>query len=125
DDGILDFGDHHHRVHRLLVRILPGRPNVPDRHHAGRNSGGAEMDAVLLRTVLSGRDFSRTLERPGTLASACDPNRLALSDLVRCPHHVAPRPPPLPSRRRIKNYFVVGSSAAFHALKPPTMEQTF
>ena len=34
DDGVLDFGNLHHRVHRLLVRILPRRPDVSDRHHA-------------------------------------------------------------------------------------------
>src|SRR5437899_8726700 len=83
------------------------------------------MDAVLLRTVLPGRDFSPAIERRGTMASACDSNRLAFSHLGRRAHDVAPRPRPLPSRRRIKNYFVVGSSAAFHALKPPTMERTF
>src|SRR5207253_4111594 len=104
DDGVLDFGNHHYRFHRLLVRIFPRRPNVPDRHHAGRNSGGAEMDAVLLRTVLSGRDFSRTLERRRTVASARHPNRLALSHLVHRARNVAPRSSPLSSRRRV-NYF--------------------
>ncbi len=70
DDGVLDFGNLDHRFHRLLLRIFPRRPNVSHRHHAGRNPGGDEMDAVLLRTVLSGCDFSRTLKRRRALAQA-------------------------------------------------------
>src|SRR5205807_9417333 len=109
DDGVLDLGNHHHRFHRLLVRIFPRRPNVPDRHHASRNASGAEMDAVLLRTVLSGRDFSRTTERRRSLASARHPNRLAFSYLVNRANDVAPRPAPLPGGRRITNYLFEGS----------------
>src|SRR5205085_7151711 len=85
--------------------IFPRRPNVSDRHHAGRSPGRAEMDAVLLRTVLSGRNFSRALERPGTVASPRDSKRLALSHLVYRARDVAPRPPPLSSGRRV-NYFL-------------------
>src|ERR1700731_2175907 len=124
DDGVLDFGNHHHRFHCLLIRIFPRRPNVSDRHHAGGNPGGAEMDAILLRTVLPGRDLPGALERRGTLASARHSNGLALSHLGNRAYHVAPRPRPLSSRRRL-NHFVVGKPAVFQALKPPAMERTF
>src|SRR5205823_532693 len=90
-------------------RIFPRRPNVSDRYHAGRNPGGAEMDAVLLRTVLSGRDFSRTLERRRSLASPRHPNRLAFLNVVYRAHDVAPRPAALPSRRRLDSYFLADS----------------
>ena len=63
DDGVLDPGNFHDRFHRLFVRILSRRPDVSDRHHAGKLPDAAKVAAVLLRTVLSGRDFSRATQR--------------------------------------------------------------
>ena len=48
DVCVLDFGNLHHRVHRVFLRIFPRRSDVSDRHHAGRRPGGDEMAAVLL-----------------------------------------------------------------------------
>ena len=62
DVCVLDFGNLHHRVHRLFVRIFPRRSDVSDRHHAGCRPGGDEMAAVLLRAVLSGGDLSRPIK---------------------------------------------------------------
>src|SRR5437660_10133968 len=63
------------------------------------------MAAVLLRTVLSRRNFSRATARLPTLAGARHPNRLAFSHLGRRPRHVETRPRPLSSGRRL-NYFL-------------------
>src|SRR6476646_3793826 len=49
------FRDFHDRFHYLLLRIFSRRPDVPGRHHAGRDPGGDEMAAVLLRTFLPDR----------------------------------------------------------------------
>ncbi len=70
--------------------------------HADRNSSGNEMAAVLLRTVLSNRDFPRAPARGRTHPSARDSNRLAPADLGVGKRHVETRPRPLPSRRRVK-----------------------
>ena len=57
DDGVLDSGNLHHRVHRLFVRILPRWPDVSHRHHAACGPGRDEMAAVLLRVVLPRSPF--------------------------------------------------------------------
>ena len=58
DDGVLDTGNLHYRFHRLLIRILPRRPDVSDRHHANRRASSDEMAAILLRAILSDRNLS-------------------------------------------------------------------
>ena len=89
---------------RLLVRIFLRRPNVPDQHYAGQSAGGTEIGTLLLLTVLSGRDFSRAVERRRALASTRDPNRMAFSHLVNCAKDVASRIAPL-AGGRIENLF--------------------
>src|SRR4029453_11981136 len=63
--------------------------------------GRDEMAAVLLRTVLSNRDFSRPIERGCPRASAGDPICLAVARVGLGKLHVETRPRALPSRRRI------------------------
>ena len=48
DDGVLDPRDLYHCLHRLLIRILPRRPDVPCRHHARRRASRDEMASILL-----------------------------------------------------------------------------
>jgi hypothetical protein len=71
----------------------------------GRCASGTEMGTVLLRTVLSGRDFSRAVERRRALASTRDPNRIAFSHLVNRARDVASRIAPLSGGGRIENLF--------------------
>src|SRR5882724_3915393 len=101
DVRVLDFGDHHHRIHRLFVRIFPGRSDVSHRHHAVRDPGGDEVAAVLLRVVLPGRDLSRPIERSRACASVGDPNGVAIASVGLREIYVATRPRPLPGRWRV------------------------
>src|SRR6266567_397252 len=101
DDGLLDLGNFYHRFHRLLVRILPGRPNVSNRHHAKHGAGGDEMAAVLLRIVLPRRNLSWAVARRGPYGSAGNSKRLAPTHLGGRSRNVETRPRPLPGRRRL------------------------
>src|SRR5713101_8049850 len=103
-DGVLDSRDLHHRLHRLFFRIFSRRPNVSHRHHARWNPGGDEMVALLLRVVLSGRDFSWQVTGHCTRASTRNSNRLAFAHVGRGARHVETRSRPLPGRGWIAKF---------------------
>ncbi len=48
DVRVLDFGNLHHRFHRLFLRIFPRRADVSHRYHAICSPGRDEVAAVLL-----------------------------------------------------------------------------
>jgi ABC-type uncharacterized transport system permease subunit len=48
DVCVLDFGNLDDHIHRVFVRVLPRRSDVPDRHHATGCAGSDEMAAILL-----------------------------------------------------------------------------
>src|SRR5436190_12452918 len=113
--GVLDSRDHHRRFHRFLLRILPRRPNVPGGHHARRYPGSHEMASLLLRTLLSDRDFHGTPARRRNGAGSRDSNRLAHRHLGHRPLHVEARAGALSGRgwvRRVTSRTTVIPSRA-------------
>src|SRR5437763_15027554 len=72
DDGLLDPRNLDDRLHRLLLRILPWRPDVSGPHHATRSPDAAEVAAVLLRALLSNRDLPRSAASRADARSARD-----------------------------------------------------
>jgi len=50
-DGLLDFGNLHHRFHCLLVRIFSRRPNVSHRLMPAGIPGSYEMAAVSINEL--------------------------------------------------------------------------
>ena len=101
DDGVLDTGNLHYRFHRLLIRILPRRPDVSDRYHANRRASSDEMAAILLRAILSDRDLLGPPAGCRIGSSARHPVMLADCYLGGRTIHVEARTRPLSGRRRI------------------------
>ena len=101
DDGVLDTGNLHYRFHCLLIRILPRRPDVSDRYHANRRAGSDEMAAILLRAILSDRNFPGPPAGCRIGSGARHPVMLAHCHLGGRTIHVETRTRPLSGRRRI------------------------